>query len=120
MRLVLATAHTDLRLSLELLLSEQPGVIIVGAVSEGDGLMALIGTTNPDMVMAEWDLPGRSLPTIISALEKSDPHPRIIILTGRNRDCQTAVAAGADAAVLKGASPDFLLTTFREVRSRPA
>ena len=57
MRLLLAAAQPNLRLSLELFLSEQPGVEIVGSASESAGLVALIHTTDPDMILTDWDLP---------------------------------------------------------------
>ena len=118
MRLLLAAGKAHFRLALELLLSEQPGVEIVGSASEGDGLLALMETSDPDMIVAEWDLLGRPLATIFSERDQSCPHLKMIILTTSNRDRQAAIAAGADASVLKGASPDLLLSTFRELRTQ--
>ena len=120
MRVLLAAGRADLRLSLELLLSEQPGVEIVGSASEGDGLLALIHTTKPDLLVTDWEIPGRPMPAIISEAIKSNPHPRILILASSNSGCQAALGAGADAAVLKGSSPNLLLTTFQNVRSKSA
>jgi len=118
--LLLATAQTDLRLSLELLLSEQPGVEIVGTASESDGLLALTRTCRPDMIMTDWNLPGRPLPNILSEAANLPTHPKIIILTTLNSYNQAALDAGADAVVLKGASPDLLLATFERVRGKAA
>ena len=118
MRLLLAAGQADLRLSLELLLSEQPGVEIVGSASESDGLLALIQTSKPDIILTEWNLPGRSLATILPERERSLHHPKTIVLTASNRDCRVAIEAGADAVVLKGASPDFLLSAFQEIRTQ--
>lgn len=118
MRLLLATAQPDLRLSLELLLGEQPGVKIVGTVSESDGLLALIHTTTPDMIVTDWDLPGRPLTAIFNETNLPKP-PKIIILINRISDTQRAQETCADAVVLKGASPDILLKTFQQVRKQP-
>jgi DNA-binding NarL/FixJ family response regulator len=118
MRLLLAAGQADLRLSLELLLSEQPGVEIVGSASESDGLLALIQTSEPDMILTDWDLPGRPLATILSEQDRSYDLPKTIILTASDRDRQAAIEAGADAAVLKGASPDLLLSAFQEIRTQ--
>lgn len=120
MRLLLAAGKADLRLALELLLNEQPGVEIVGTASESDGLLALIHTTHPDMIVTDWRLPGRLMPAIISDASKSESQPRIIILANDSSDCEAALGAGADAAVLKGASPHLLLATFQSIRSRAA
>jgi DNA-binding NarL/FixJ family response regulator len=116
MRLLLATAQPDLRLSLELFLSEQPGVEVVGSASESDGLLALIHTTEPDMILTDWDLLGPSLSNVIAEIHHLQHPPTTIVLVTHNSDYQTAVNAGADAVVLKGSSPDLLLSAFQKLR----
>lgn len=118
MRLLLAAGQADLRLSLELLLSEQPGVEIVGSASENDGLLALIQTSAPDMIVTDWDLPGLSLANVIAKARQKHQPPATIVLVAGNSDCQTAVNAGADAVVFKGSSPDLLLSAFRKLQSQ--
>jgi DNA-binding NarL/FixJ family response regulator len=120
MRLLLAARQADLRLSLELLLSEQPTVEIVGVASESSGLLALIETSKPDMIVSDWELLVRPLATIPPEPDQSCPHLKTIVLTANNRDRQAAMEAGADAAVLKGASPDLLLQTFARVHKQIA
>lgn len=116
MRLVLAAGQLNFRLALELLLSEQPGVDIVGTASECAGLSALVQTTKPDLILAEWDLPGISLPKIIGEADSLQPPPMIMILINENSSYQTALQAGANAVVLKGISPDVLLAAFNKFR----
>ena len=118
MRLLLAAGKTDLRLSLELLFSELPGVEVVGSASETGGLMALIKTSEPDMVLTDWDLPVWPLATILSKRERSYHLPKMIVLAASNSECRAAKEAGADAAVLRGSSPDLLLSAFQELRTQ--
>lgn len=118
MRLLVAAPESNLRLSLELLLSEQPGVKIVGTASESDGLLALIRTTKPDIVIANWDLPERPLSSIISHTNKQSNPPKFIILTTTYSESQTAKRAGADFTVMKGSSPDILLDTFQRASNQ--
>ncbi len=118
MRLLLATAESNLRLSLELLFSEQPGVKIVGTASESDGLWALIQIIKPDMVIADWHLPGRPLLEILLEIFNLSQRPRLIILADRDSDYLLAQNAGADAVVLMGASPDLLLSAFTRLRKK--
>ena len=54
MRTVLAIGDSDLLLALQLLLNEEPRVNIVGTTSELDGLLSLIETTGPDLVLLDW------------------------------------------------------------------
>jgi DNA-binding NarL/FixJ family response regulator len=116
MRLLLAAGHPDLRLSLELLFSEQLGVEIVGTTSESDGLLALIHTTKPDMILADWDLPGTSMSNVIAEARQEQHPPVTIILVAGNSDYQKAVDSNADAVVIKGSSPRSLLSAFQQLR----
>ena len=117
MRLLLAIANHDLRLSLQLLLSEQPSVEIVGTASEGEGLLALMHVIQPDMILTDWDLPGRPLTTVLQKADPTHP-PKIILLASDYDDCQLiSEQIQVDAIVLKGASPDVLLNTFHQIRT---
>lgn len=118
MRLLLATADPDLRLSLELLLSEQPGVQIVGAASEGDGLIALIHTTRPHMVLTDLDLPGQPISSVVTEARHIQPPAITIVLVAQNGRVQDARNAGADAVVPKGVPPDLLLSAFRRLQKK--
>ena len=53
MHVLLASQDPNLRLAFELLLHEEPGLIIVGAVSETEGLIALVRTTCPDLALVD-------------------------------------------------------------------
>lgn len=114
MRLLLAATETDLRLALELLLSEQPGVKIVGTVTDSAGLLALIQTAKPDVVCVDWHLSGRPLPFILSHAAQQPNPPQFIILTTTNTESQAAAEAGANFTVVKGAPPETLLKAFQE------
>jgi DNA-binding NarL/FixJ family response regulator len=116
MRLLLAAKQADLRVALELLLGEQPGAEVVGSASEGEGLLALIKTSKPSLIVSDWNLPGQPLVSILAEREQLCPQASMIVLTDGNRDRQAALEAGADAAVLKGASPDILLAAFRNLQ----
>ena len=55
MKILLAVADTNLRLSLELVLSEEPSVTVAGTASEAHGLSALIKSTQPAIVLLfQW------------------------------------------------------------------
>lgn len=118
MRVLLATKHSDLRLALEVLLGEEPGVTVIGAVSETEGLRALLRITRPDLVFLDWDLPGRPLDDLLSEARVLDQHPCFIVL-GKHSDArQVALNAGADAFVIQGDPPRDLLNAFRDIRAR--
>lgn len=123
MDVVLAGARPDLRFALEVLLREQPGVAVVGTATGAAGLLALIDTTSPDLVILDWSLPGRPWPDLLTAACAGDSRPYLIVLGKDTAIERTALGAGADAFVLLGASPRHLLQAVeaaRSPRSEPA
>jgi DNA-binding NarL/FixJ family response regulator len=62
-----------------MLLKQEPGVNVVGTVSEAESLLALVKTTRPDLVFLDWELPGdQAIAEIVSSLQKLDLRPKII------------------------------------------
>ena len=114
--MLLATADPDLRLSLDLLFDEQPGVQIVGTASEGDSLRALMHTTRSHLILADWELPGLPLPAIINEARQMQPSIATIVMVNSSEGVEPARASGADAVVLKGTPPDHLLTVFKQLQ----
>lgn len=117
MNILLATRHTDARLALELLLSEEPGICIVGTASEPEGLLALIRTTQPDLVVLDWSLPGRPAPTILAEAQRVASQLRFLVLGQDGGMRQRALDVGAHAFVLIGDPPEQLLAALRQVRA---
>jgi DNA-binding NarL/FixJ family response regulator len=116
MNVVLAIRQTDARLALELLLSEEPGVSIVGAASETAGLLALTQTALPDLVVVEWTLPGRSLLDVLPEAQTLTDKLRFLVVGQDADEKQSALDAGAHAFVLIGDPPEHLLAAVRQVR----
>jgi len=116
MHVLLATEYADLRLSMELLLSEEPGVTVAGTASEAAGLLGLIGSVHPDIVILDWELPGRSTPDLLAQASDLWSQARFIILGARPEIREQARQAGAAAFVVKGDPPEQLLLAFRRTR----
>lgn len=117
MNLVLALRHADARLVLELALSDEPGVTVVGTASETKDLLALAQTAQPDLVLLEWDLPGRPSLEVLVAVQALIHPLRILIVSRDPAPRQRALTAGACAFVLIGDPPAFLLTVVRWERA---
>ena len=115
MRIVIATGDTDLRLAIQLMLSEEPGLNIIGSASECDGLNALVKSTHPDSVVLDWSLPSCNIEEVLQDLKAVMPELALIIICRQPRMKETAMLAGADEFVLIGDSPDKLLEVFRQL-----
>jgi len=116
MRIVLATGDTDLRLAIQLMLSEEPGINIIGSASDSGGFTALINSTHPDLALVDWDLPGRNIEGLVREIKSIEPKTKLtLIVLGKRSTKEAAVKAGADDYLVKGDPPDMLLETFRQL-----
>lgn len=120
MDIVLASRQSDLRVALEILLREEPGTDVIGTASSAASLRALVQTSLPDLVLLDWELPGHPPANLLAEARSLNPRPQVIVLGQDLNAKQAALAAGADAFVLKGDSPTHLLTVIQQARSRQA
>lgn len=116
MNVVLAVRQAHTRLALELVLCEEPGVTVVGTASESEGLLALMQTARPDLVVLEWGLPGRPAETLLEAARAGAGQVCFLVLGHDPAMRQSALTAGAWAVVLIGDPPELLLAALRQVR----
>ena len=108
LRTVIAIAATDLRLAVELMLSEDPDLIFVGAVSSADGLRGLVEQTHPDLIILQGETEQFAEADLCPGLKRVEDPPKIVFLGSDLERKQAALDAGADAYVLIGDSPDRL------------
>ena len=104
-------------LALEMLLGEEPGVEVVGTASEAKGLLALVQAAAPDLVLLDWELPGRPPAEVLAETHTADCQPALVVLDKDAGTEKLVMEAGAAAFVLKGSPPEHLLTAVRQVRS---
>lgn len=117
MRILLAIANADLRLSIEILLSQEPSVHVVGVASEAVGLQALLDSTQLDMVILDIELTGQPAADLKSLIQDYKPEIPFFVL-GREPDQREPVKeAGAIAFVVAGEPPEMLLQAFRQARA---
>jgi len=118
MRILLADEQTRVRLALQILLSQEPGVTVVGEAVEAADLLAQIRATRPDLVLLDWGLPGLATIGSLSALHTTCPNLSVIVLSGRPEARQMALAAGADEFISKIDPPEKLLAAIRTMNAK--
>ena len=116
-RLVLIEDHAILREGLRALLELEPDLRVAGEASNGIDANATIETCNPDLVITDIALPGRSGIELIVAQRQQRPELKILVLTAHNSEeyIRAALNAGAHGYVLKDASRAELLQAIRTV-----
>jgi DNA-binding NarL/FixJ family response regulator len=116
MRIFIADADQDLRVSLQLLLHQEPGMSVVGIAVQAESLLAQIAASQPDVVLLDWYLPGRPATDVLAELHALERRPKIVVLCVRPEVESEARAAGADAFVVKGDHAESLLRAVKTQR----
>ncbi len=120
MNVVIADSKPEVRSALRLLVSQDPELTVVAEAHDVASLLATTDAHSPELVLVDWELAdprpagarGGSLTDEIAA---SAPQARVIVLCGRPEARSHALAAGADAFVCKGDTPDRLIDALHTV-----
>ena len=117
MRLFIADADKQLRVALQILLHQEPGMQVTGVATEVKGLLAQVEASQPDVLLLDWYLPGMPVTDLLAELQALDMPPKIVVLSVRPEVKSTALAAGADAFAEKSGSPAELLTYLHTMKN---
>ncbi len=102
-KILIVDDHPLYRLGLRLLLSQDPGMSVVGEAKNGAEALALIPRLHPDVVFMDLILPGPNGIDTTRQISRLFPHVRTIILTGVDGIGHIALAiqAGAQGYLVK-------------------
>ena len=110
---MVADNDARVRSALQTLLRQEPGQIQMRESADLNSLAAQVQEFKPDLVLLDWELPGRPAAALLLALHRLDYHPSVIVLSTRPELEQDARDVGADGFVCKGDSPEQLLHVLR-------
>ena len=116
MRLFIADADQELRVGLQMLLHQEPGMVVVGIAVDGKDLLAQATLAQPDVLILDWFLPGRPATHMLADVRALERRPQIIVLSVRPEVESEAISAGADAFITKTASPDRLVAILHKMK----
>ena len=114
-RILVADNDARVRSALRHLLKQEPGQLVIRDSADLGGLAAQVREFQPDLVLLDWELPGRPAAALLFALHGLERHPQVIVLSSRAEAEREALAMGADGFVSKGEPPERLLTIFRSL-----
>lgn len=103
------------REALELLLSLDSDVDMVGSAPDGGDAIAFVERTEPDVLVLDYRLPGPDGVQVTSAVSEAYPRTAIVCLTaGVNaREEEALLEAGAVACVTKDESLEEIVATIK-------
>lgn len=113
MRVLVADDQAKVRSAIRLLLEQAAEIKVLGEAVDATGLLDWVSVVCPDLVLLDWELPGRDAEELLGAIRGSCSRVKVVAMSGRPDAREEAVAAGADAFVSKGDPPERLLEAVR-------
>lgn len=111
-RILLADDNKNLRSALALLLETRIAATIVGEADTMEALLEQAAKTRPDVVILDWELPGKPEADRIVVVRSVAPGARVIVVSARPE--AAAQASEADAFVNKIDPPERILAVLKE------
>jgi len=118
-RVAIADDHPVVRDGLVAMLETQADFTIVGQATTGTEALALVGTTRPDVLLLDLEMPELDGVGVLRGLEGAGARTRVIVFTVFDTDERiiAAVEAGAAGYLLKGAPREDVFAAVRAVAS---
>lgn len=125
-RVLLVDDHTVVRRGLNMVLSLEPGLVVVGEAANGQEAVEQVAQCKPQVVLMDLLMPVMNGVDAIRKIKADHPEVEVVALTSvlEDRLVVAAVEAGAAGYLLKETGPDELFEAIRaasrgEVRLDP-
>lgn len=117
LRVLVVDDHFVVRIGLVSLVNTEPDLTVVGEADDGDHAIELFQKLQPDLVLMDLRMPGRSGPEATTRIRQLSDRARVLILSAFDGDeeIHNALAAGAHGYVLKSATGEELIPAIRAV-----
>ena len=93
-RIFIADDEAKVRFALRVLLAREPGWQIVGEAADAERLPEQIKSTQPELLLMDWLLPGLDQIGSIETLRTTYPGMTVITMSGRPEVGKAALASG--------------------------
>jgi DNA-binding NarL/FixJ family response regulator len=116
-RVLLVDDHAMVREGLAALLSDLPGIQVVGQSSDGLGVMDELQRTNPDVLVLDISMPGLNGLDLCHELSQKDNAPAVLLLTmvEDEEHVLRGLACGARGYLIKSSASEKLAEAIQAV-----
>jgi DNA-binding NarL/FixJ family response regulator len=109
--------HDIFRFGIKSILNEDKELQFVYEASNGDGLESKIQSTKPDVLIIDFQMPGRSGLDVLKEIRKSNEQIKVLVLSMHHEEPRILqmIEAGANGYLLKTCKPDELVSAIKHV-----
>lgn len=111
-RVLIADDSARARDGLRALLTIRPEIEVVGEATNGQDAVRLVAECRPDIVLMDLHMPVLDGIQATQLIKQQWPAVTVVVLTMYAVEQSAALAAGADAFLLKGGIPERLLAAL--------
>jgi DNA-binding NarL/FixJ family response regulator len=106
-----------MRSLLRIVVELEPGFHVVGEACDGDSVVAQAKELQPDVILLDLSMPGRTGLDALPAIRVAAPAAAVIAFSGLDESVvgEAALAAGAALFLQKGARPEAILAAIEAV-----
>ncbi len=118
-RLVVVDDHEVARRGIRSVLSEEPGIRVVGEIGNGEDAIQRVRDLRPDIILLDISLPGMSGIEAANSIQQISPESRIIFVSQYDSPliAKDALLSGAYGYVVKSDAALDLLSAIEAVRA---
>ncbi len=117
-RVLITDDKHSARQGLKALLDRIPEIAVVGEAANGQEAVDLTAVHHPDVVLMDIQMPQIDGLEATRRIKSQSPQVKIIILTIHPQYRRQALAAGADAFLLKGGTAESLWNTILQTKEK--
>jgi two-component system, NarL family, invasion response regulator UvrY len=116
-RVVIADDHPLVRAGLRQVLADEPDIEVVGEAADGDETVAVLGATEPDVVLLDITMPGAPFPGLLRLLRSAFPRVEVLIVTmhGEDQFAVRALKEGAAGYLTKQQPPQEVINAIKQI-----
>lgn len=115
-RVLIVDDKRSARQGLNALLARIPKIDVVAEAINGEEAVALTAVHHPDVVLMDMQMPQMDGLEATRRIKSQSPQVKIIMLTIHPQCRRQALAAGADAFLLKGGTAESLWNTILQIK----
>lgn len=116
-RISVVDDHAVVRMGLKYALSVFKDLEFAGEHSDGEGSLAFVEKTKPDVLLMDIRMPGKGGVEALREIIAAHPEQKVVMLTtvGTEEDVYQAINAGAKGYVMKDSAPNNIVDAIRAV-----